>query len=504
MSFFGLLRGRSRKASSKPAPRQRPNRDLLGFDLLYQLTYLSAVAAAGIPRSHIFKLGAELPCTTAGYFHEVHRLAQSMNYQYAEACRLVGESVREPEVKSLLLRLSSSLATGEQPADFMNHEAHVQAEAYGNVYERNLEALRKWTDAYIALMVSVALIIVVATISTVIYNMGAGFLIGLVVVMLGISGLGSWIIYRTAPREVKTLPPPRGNLSQRLPRLLFLILVPGAMMAAAVLLMAGVPLGWVLAVVGVMLLPIGIAGWRLDAAVSRRDEDMSTFLRVLGATASATGTTPMEAMGRIDLRAIGSLAPAVQRLYTMLRSRVRPELCWGRFVVETGSELINRGARVFLDGVSLGGEAEEVGSRASLLTMKVNFMRAKRKLVSSTFGYLCLIMHITIVFLLLFVIEVVEGFSGVVMAAGMEGPASGSVLSMSSILSFDFQSLDFLRQLVVPVVIILSVVNAITPKVTDGGYSHKFFFYLGVTLAGSGLSLALAPTLARLIFSVTT
>lgn len=494
MSSSKSSRGRSRKGSSKG--------ELLGFDLLYQLTYLSAVAAAGIPRSQMFQRAAKLPCTTAGYFHEVDRLAQSMNYQYAEACRLVGESVKEQEVKSLLLRMSSSLATGEPAPDFMNREAHVQAEAYGNAYEGKLESLRKWSDAYIALMVSTALIIVVAAISTVIYDMGTGFVTGLVTVMIGISGLGAWIIYRTAPREIKTLNGTEGLKSQRLPRMLLLSLLPGALVMGALAALAGMSIGWVLAVVGAMLLPIGVVGWRLDNAVSKQDNDISSFIRALGATASAIGTTPVEALGRMDLRAVGSLAPAVKRLHIMLRSRISPYLCWHRFVAETGSELISRGVQVFMEGVSLGGDAEEVGSRASLLTMKVNFLRAKRKLVSSTFGWLALAMHVAIVFLLVFILEIVGGFGTMVEAAGVTALASGQGVAASSILSFNFQNMAFLQWLLIPVVIVLSLINALAPKVADGGYSHKFFFYLGTTLSATGMSLVAAPKLAQMIFGM--
>ncbi len=494
MSFLGSSRGRSKKGSSKG--------DLLGFDLLYQLAYLSAVAAAGIPRSQIFRRASKLPCATAGYFHEVDRLAQSMNYQYAEACRLVGESSKQQEIKSLLFRMSSSLSSGELATDFMNREARIQAEAYGNDYERKLESLKKWTDAYVALLVSVALIIVVAAISTVIYDMGTGFVAGLAGVMISISGLGSWVIYRTSPREVKTLSSAEGYNSQRLPRTLLLSLVPGALVISALLLIAGVSVGWVLVAAGAMVLPIGIAGWRLDNSVSKYDDDVSGFIRALGATASAIGTTPVEALGRMDLRSIGSLAPAVKQLYILPRSRINPDLCWRRFVAGTGSELVNRGVRVFMDGVNLGGDAEEVGSRASLLTMKVNFLRAKRKLVSTTFAWLSLIMHATVVFLLVFILDIVGGFAKVVEAAGVAGLASGEGAAMGSILSFNFQNLEFLRWLIVPVIIVLSVINAVTPKVADGGYSHKFFFYLGATLFTAGVSLVAAPKLASIIFGL--
>ncbi len=491
----------SSKSSPARSKKESFNKELVDFDLLYQLTYLSSVAAAGVPRSQMFGLAAELPCTTSRYFRQVDRLAHNMNYQYAEACRIVGDSVREPQIKRMFLRLSSSMGTGEDPSDFMNREAQVQAETYGNAYERRLEGLRKWTDAYIALMVSVVLVIVVASISMVIYDVGTSLVMGLGGVMMGVGGVGFWVIYRTAPAEIKTLAGEFGSDSQKMPRRPFLVLVPSALIAAALLSAAGASLGWVLIVAGLMLLPIGVSGWMLDNRVNRLDGDLATFLRSLGTTASSIGTTPVEAISRMDLRSLGSLAPGVKRLFVMLRSRVAPELCWQRFVRESGSELVNRGSRVFLDGIRLGGDAGEVGDRASLMAMRVAFMREKRKLVSSTFGWLVLAMHATAVFLLVFVLEIVASFGRTIQQAGIFDAATGGP-GLTSVLNFSFSNMIILQWLLIPIVILLCVVNALTAHVTAGGYSHTFFFYLGNTLGMGGTALVMAPKLAGMLFQV--
>ena len=135
-------------------------------------------------------------------------MVEGLNYQYSEACRAVGEDAENRVVRSLFLRLSSALSSGEREQDFMMNEAEIQAELYGNEYERKLETLQKWTDSYVALMISVALIIVVAAISMVIYDVGTTFVLGMVVVMLLVSAGGAWVIYRTAPREIKALMKP--------------------------------------------------------------------------------------------------------------------------------------------------------------------------------------------------------------------------------------------------------------------------------------------------------
>ena len=265
---------------------------------------------------------------------------------------------------------------------------------------------------------------------------------------------------------------------------------------------AGLPMGMVLVAVAVVLLPIGIVASRYDSLVDKQDKDIGTLLRVLGSTASATGTTLHEALGRIDMRSVDSLTLSAGLLLTRLKSRASPALCWRRFVVETGSEVIKRSVKVFVDGVSLGGEPMEVGSRASLLAVNIGFLRAKRKVISTTFAWLSLVMHVVTIFLLVFAIEIVGGFGRLVESAGVAGQAAGQGPPLTILINYSFQQVQFLERLITPVVIGLSLTNAMAPKVAEGSYSLKLFLYLSLTLFGSGLSMLIAPQLADMIFGL--
>ena len=61
---------------------------------------------------------------------------------------------------------------------FLARETEIQLEQYSRKYERDLESLRKWTDAYVALMVSVTLVVVVSLVSMMIYSVGTVFILG--------------------------------------------------------------------------------------------------------------------------------------------------------------------------------------------------------------------------------------------------------------------------------------------------------------------------------------
>jgi flagellar protein FlaJ len=484
------------------APKKnKPNLDLLGFDLLFQLAHLSAAAAARAPRSKLISMAAQIPTTTAHYFEDIDQIATSMAYQYAEACRIVGEKAEEEEVRGFLLRLSSALNTGESESEFLAAEAAIQAEAYGDVYERKLEGLKKWTDAFTALIVSASLIVVVATVSTMIFDLGITFVAGLVGAMMGISALGVWVIYRASPRERRTMKDPEGLRSQAKVRKAFMYLFPGALAAISIGLLLSLSPGAVLVITGISLMPIGILARRLDSRINKYDEDISTYLRVLGVTMTAIGATPVVAIGRMEMRSMPSLVRLVRELRTRLQARVNPAMSWGRFVEETGSELVSRAMRVFLDGLNLGGDAETVGKRAALLSSKVNALRAKRRLVASSFTYLTIVMHMVISFLLVFIVEVVGGFNDLLASANVDVPG-GPGAALGAVLAFNLTNLNFLNTAMVPVVIMLSVVNALAPKVAEGGYSYTFFYFFGINAAIAGGTLLVAPVLAGLIFNV--
>ena len=186
-------------AKKRPKPSQRN----LQFDLFAQLSYMSAVATAGVTRTQLFEYASQLPYSPSVYFRSVHTLARRLNTDYAQACRVMAEQTKEAEVKGLLLRMAGAMSSGEEEGEFLRREAEIIGETYGNKYQRDVESLKKWTDAYVTLLVASGLIVIVAVISMMIYEVGVTIIMGLAFTMVAATCLGAWIIYAGAPREIK-------------------------------------------------------------------------------------------------------------------------------------------------------------------------------------------------------------------------------------------------------------------------------------------------------------
>jgi len=488
---------KKRKASSIAMFKDKST---LEFDLLYQLSYMSVIASSGVPRKQIFQSSATLTCSSAEYFRKIELTTERLKYDYAKACRLIGESAKEDKIKELLLRFSSSLLSGEPEAEFLVREAEKQTQDYENDYGRKIEALKLWTDGYVSLILSAILVIIMGIVSTMIWKVDNAFIFSLVFISAAATGFGVYIIYLSSPREKMVLRD-AGSPEQRAATNLFKWLVLAAGVLSSFVVLLGYNLGWALIIIGICVFPIGWLSVKDDQQVIKRDSEVGTFLASLGGVCAAIGTTVKDALGRIDLNSITHLRKEVKSLYTRLTSGIIPALAWKRFIHETGSELSNRSIGMFYDAINLGGEPEQAGYNASLFANRIAQLRAHRKAVAMPFRMLCITMHAAVVALLVFVTEVIGIFGMMVGEAESNMPAISGAPAMSSFTSFNIQGLEMLSSLVIPLVIIFTIANSLAPAIADGGSWYKILYNLGIMSIISGACLVLLPGIAGMLFS---
>ena len=151
---------------------------LLSMDFYSQLVYMSAIATSGIARDKLVYYAARLPYIAARFFRKVDFVAKMFNHDYpAGLPDSRRERPAEPEVKALLLRLSSALSSGEDVSGFLSRESQICGESYGNNYERRLDLLKKWGDAYVSLIMTTALVTVMSVVSMMIGNVTMTFIV---------------------------------------------------------------------------------------------------------------------------------------------------------------------------------------------------------------------------------------------------------------------------------------------------------------------------------------
>ncbi|HTY89697.1 MAG TPA: archaellar assembly protein FlaJ [Methanocella sp.] len=486
----------------------------IDIDVLYMVTYMNSIATANISRDEIFKRVSERDeYACSKYMNQVYVLAKNWNYEYGTACNIVAERVSNWRLKDLLMRLSNAMAAGEPEAKFLESEWQTMMVIYKNEYERSLESMKKWTDAYTALLVSVSFMSVTVLLSTCIYNMGdPETMIGATLIVIAlIAGIGSFVLRSEAPKELKTHSMETRSPEQDRIKDMSKILLPVAAILSIAMFAVGVDMGIILIVLGLIIAPMGLIGWRDNKNVTKRDEDYSQFIKMLGSVVGSMGLTVKEGITKVDQKSIGSLEPLVQKLYIRLVMGLDPKVCWNKFIGNSGSELISKFTHIFTDAIDMGGDADRIGKLVNNTNMEVVLLRMKRRLVSSSFTTLIFPMHTAMCALTLFVIQILIIFSGMItnlystMSFNSGTDISGSGFSVNSLGFTMFQNVPthLLATFGVALVVILTIADTLSAKYVDGGDTYMLYFYGSIMAVLSGIVLLVVPVVVQSIFTFT-
>lgn len=486
----------------------------IDIDVLYMVTYMNSIATANISRDEIFKRVSERnEYACSKYMNQVYILAKNWNYDYGTACNIVAERTSNKRLKDLLMRLANAMAAGEPEAKFLESEWQTMMVIYKNEYERSLESLKKWTDAYTALLVSMSLVSVTVLLSTCLYNMGDPVTtIGATLVVIAlIAGIGAFVLRSEAPKEFKTHTMETRSAEQDRIKDMSKVILPVAAILAIIMFILGVEVGIILIVLGLIVAPMGIIGARDDKNVTSRDADYSQFIKMLGSVVGSMGLTVKEGITKVDQKSIGSLEPLVKKLYIRLIMGLDPKVCWSEFIGNSGSELISKFTHIFTDAIDMGGDATKIGKLVNTTNLEVVLLRMKRKMLSASFTTLVIPMHTAMCGLILFIVQILVIFSGLIgdlyktMAFDSGTNVGGSGLSVNSLGFSMFQNIPthLLIEFSIALVLILTISDTLAAKYVNGGDSYMLYFYGSIMSVLSGICLLVVPVVVQGVFSFT-
>ena len=466
------------------------------YDLFYQLSYMATTAAAGIPSRRIFELAKDVDSQPAKFFGSVDNLTDKLRYTYPDACRMIGTRLPMGDMRTFMLRLADAVRSGEPLPAFLAREAQVQGERFSNGYASDLESLKKWDDGYTSVTISVALVVVINMVSTMIYDLGMSVMAGMAFGAIIIGFAVAWVLSRAAPHEVLTVPWGDGSRQQKLTVKLAKILCPIAVVVAIVLGVLGLGAGWPMVIAGLIILPVGISANKAQDECDKEEAEISAFFRSLGGTATSQGTTLGQALETMELASFPTMRSHITRLSMRLRAGAKPITCWRLFGRETGSLLIEQSANMFFDATNMGGDAEECGGLCSMFTNEIAMLRARRKGVAGTFLWLTLVMHTVVTALLYFILEILRKFIDLMQSAASFDMQEEEMRQMAmDLMSFSTPQTAFLEQLSLALIVMMSLINAFAIVASEGTNLIKVTFYLAVMFIISGVGILIIPSL---------
>ncbi len=487
-------------------------------DLLFMYTYMAAITTAAVTRPEIFEHTSERSeYVPSRYIAKAHRLVAGWGYSYAEALRAVAERCQNETLQNMLNRYANAIDSGVPDDDFITTELSSIRSIYRNTFEQGIELLKKWGDAYIAMLLSASLVAIIIMISVAIYapdGIESALNISYALV-LGISIFGLIIMYRAVPDDPRThgltdICSREQGIIRRLERLV----IPVAIVVSLMLILIGANAGVIFLLFGLLLMPLGIIGYIDDTNVINRDEDFSTFIRGLGSIMESRGLTTADALQEVDRKSLPFLEDFIDSVSARLSFGLDEARSWMKFIGETGSYLIYKYMNIFRDAVGLGGSPDTIGKVVGSSMLEQVLLRRKRDMMAKGFIVLLVPMHGAMIGIFVFLFEILLTMSNAVVgimdhfaetSAALSGGTStiGSSAMTSLNLFADFPE-DTMRMYVVTILLILTIANMFAGKIVMGGDRYVYYFFASLLFAITGIVYIVAPILVNTFFTFPT
>ena len=480
----------------------------VGEDLLYMLTYMASISTAKISRDEIFKRTSEKKeYIPSKHIDVIRKLTHEWHYDYSTACEMVARNVKDLETKNMLERMGNAIKSGQPDEEFLMGELKTTQTITKNSYERVLTTLQKGMDAFTAILISTAVVSIILLLSVAIYSTGeAGKTLYISIFLVGVTSLlVVLLLFSTSPKEFKTHPLPKRSKEQEqihdwraicvvlaiiLPSLVFIFVEPSETLPF-------LPEALAIISFGMIFLPLGLIGRRDDKNIDKRDLEFSGFVKGLGSIMGTSGAAIPFALNKVDKKTLPALKDMISRLQGRITSGLNSNLCWERFIEESGSNIIYKFTDIFTDSIKFGGDAENVGKMVSSSTLESILLRMKRDLQSSQFTTLVLPLHAVMLALAVSLHQILVGFSGIF------GNVSGVTSTMEGVLGEGASSIGLfagmpvaaIHTYVVLIVMILTVASIFACRISKGGGSYYYFYYTSIFMTVAGLILLFMPLL---------
>ncbi|MDD4482988.1 MAG: archaellar assembly protein FlaJ [Methanoregula sp.] len=489
----------------------------MGADLLFMTTYMASLAIADATRPEIFSYAANRhEYISAKYIGKVDTFVKKWNYSYAESLSIVAERTQNDILRSMLNRYANSIDSGVPDEDFLSNELSTVRSVYRSQLEQGMSMLQKWSDAYVALLLSGTVIAIIMMISVVIYapgdlqstfNMSYG-------IILAICVFGISLMYSSVPDDPKTHGLiERMSKEQETVHAMERIIVPLTVAAIVILAVLGISASLIFILAGILMAPLGIVGFIDDHNITLRDNDFSVFIRSFGAIMGGQGATAVQALGSLDRKSLTALGPLIDSVYSKLNLGLDEKQCWDKFVGESGSDLIYKYLNIFRDTVALGGPPEPIGTVVGSSMLEQTLLREKKDNLSKSFIVLLIPMHIAMTGLLVALYQILVVLTDSVatmmtkfqeVAASSGGVSSG--MSMSGVFGggmnlFTNFPKEAMQTYVVISLTIFTIGDIIAARIVGGGDRYMYYFYAAIFCTLTGLVLLIAPTAVGLFFS---
>ncbi|OPY35389.1 MAG: flagellar assembly protein J [Methanoregula sp. PtaU1.Bin051] len=493
----------------------------MGADILFMMTYMASMSMANATRPEIFAFASQREeYISSKYIAKVDTFVKKWSFSYSESLSIVAERTTNPTLQNMLMRYANAIESNVPDDEFLSQELNTIRSVYRSQYEQGCELVKKWGDAYVAMLLSGTVIAVTIMISIAIYsptgmegtlNMSYG-------IILAICAFGVILMYQSVPGDPKTHGlTERASKEQITIRTMERVILPITVVIGLVILVLGVPVGLIYLMIGIFLAPLGIIGFIDDHNITLRDNDFATFIRSFGSIMGGQSATAVHALGAIDRKSFMALEDLLNSVYSKMNLGLEVRPTWDRFIGESGSNLINMYLNIYLDTVQLGGPPEPIGKTVGSSMLEMVLLRDKKDMIARGFILLMIPMHVVMaaIFVALYRIMVtlttsvgtmMQHFQETTAAAGASSASGAGGVTASGTLGAGMGMFTNFpeKEMGIYVAVILTIItisNILAAKIVGGGDRYMYYFYAAIFCILTGLVMVVTPMIVGIFFN---
>lgn len=406
---------------------------------------------------------------------QICRLIKHYSVGAAEACRFIAVRTSCEMEANFFNRLSHSLEVGEKLDKFMENEHDVIMDEYMLRAEGTLKDLDFVKEIYTGLTTSLIFTAVFVCIMPMFGSDAVEVL--MIGVVFSFAALESFFIYLLKTKVPKDriwmgyrTKLKRGLITDK-DRLIFtsvLVAVLGIILLSFIMIPSGLPPMFIASTIFLPALFPGILVMREEKAIETRDNLFGAFIRSLGRSSAASGTTMAESVRKLAMHTFGPLTAMVKNLSKRLALHISAVDSWKHFAAETSSDLIDKFGEMYVTCIQNGSKAEPTSLFISNNMFRVLSIRKKRSQTASSFVGILYGVMISMAVTLYITIGIVD-YMGQVMSSVVISDGGASTSFLSGILSANFD-VGSIELMVFAVILVHATLSSLMLPMIKGGH----------------------------------
>ena len=455
-----------------------------GFDIYYTfvLSCMSVLAYSGLSYRSIIKIMSECDIVSnlKEVFQKISILVEKWNYEFLNACRVVSKSTTGL-VKEFLNRLVNALDLGIEPQDFFKIEYESTMAKLIDEHDRKIDRLRKFCDAYSALLSSTTfLFIIIALLSLFYGNISFLFLLLACIASLLPLSIVSYLISKNGFKFSSTITKFKPYNLQFFEKYYITSII-----ALPVVIIISFqqnfihPLTFTLLLISGITFIIGFLGNKIIKLIEKVEEKLPIFVQAF--TDSLQAIPNLErALKLLVHHDYGVLNKPIENMYVRSRLRISTDVIFKLFSIETYSEISRIVMEILRVCIKVGASFKELGRLLS--TQLTNLIILKKK-YSQVAGYLIglvIPLHATQAAIIALILTLMNIFNTVLSLVSV--PQTIVILPISAI---NIQILDFIATILISTSVVLSAYAIYSIKGTS---TITFLYYLGLISGITGIT----------------